>query len=305
MATYLLRRLLEALGVIVAVTFVVFSLLHLTGDPVRLMLPPEAPAQEVEALRRTLGLDAPLPVQYLRFLGGIFHGEFGRSLRYNTPSLPLVLERIPATLSLATVATLLAVLTSVPLGIGAAVRPGSALDRLCTLLGAFGQSMPVFWLAIVMILVFSVRYRWLPSFGSGSLRHFVLPAATLALYSMARISRLARSALLETLGADYVRSARAKGLSAAAVVLKHALRNASLPIVTVVAVEFGVLLGGAVVTETVFAWPGVGRLAVQAILTRDFPLVQAIVFVVATTLVLLNLVVDLLYGVLDPRIRYG
>jgi peptide/nickel transport system permease protein len=165
--------------------------------------------------------------------------------------------------------------------------------------------MPVFWLAIVMILVFSVRFRWLPSFGSGTPRHFVLPAATLALYSLARISRLARSAMLETLSADYVRSARAKGLSAAAVVLKHALRNASLPIVTVVAVEFGVLLGGAVVTETVFAWPGVGRLAVQAILTRDFPLVQAIVFVVATTLVLLNLAVDLLYGVLDPRIRHG
>ena len=303
MATYLLRRLLEALGVIVAVTFVVFSLLHLTGDPVRLMLPPEAPAQEVEALRRTLGLDAPLPVQYLRFLGGIFHGEFGRSLRYNTPSLPLVLERIPATLALATVATLLAVLTSVPLGIGAAVRGLGARPALHAArrlrpvdagLLAGHRDDPALLGPLPVAPV--VRQRLAPA--------FVLPAATLALYSMARISR-GRSALLETLGADYVRSARAKGLSAAVVVLKHALRNASLPIVTVVAVEFGVLLGGAVVTETVFAWPGVGRLAVQAILTRDFPLVQAIVFVVATTLVLLNLVVDLLYGVLDPRIRHG
>jgi peptide/nickel transport system permease protein len=302
--TYLLRRVLDAGLVIVAVTFVVFFLLHLTGDPVRLMLPPEAPAEEVERLRRALGLDAPLVAQYARFLAGIVYGDFGRSLRYNAPSLPLVLERVPATLLLATVATALAVAVSVPLGIAAAAWRGSAVDRLCTLLGAFGQSMPVFWLAIVLILVFSVRYRWLPSFGGGSPRHLVLPATTLALYSLARISRLARSAILETLGTEYVRTARAKGLSGLAVVLKHALRNASLPIITVVAVEFGVLLGGAVVTETVFAWPGVGRLAVQAILTRDFPLVQAIVFVIATALVFLNLTVDLLYGLLDPRIRH-
>jgi peptide/nickel transport system permease protein len=290
--------------VIVAVSFAVFFLLHLTGDPVRLMLPPEASAAEVERLRRTFGLDAPIPAQYARFLVGVFQGDFGTSLRYNAPSLPLVLERVPATLRLASVATAFAILASVPLGIAAAVWRGSAIDRLCTLLGAFGQSMPVFWLGIVLILVFSVRYRLLPSFGSGSLRHLILPAATLALYSLARISRLARSAMLDTLGTDYVRTARAKGLSGMAVAFKHALRNASLPIITVVAVEFGVLLGGAVVTETVFAWPGVGRLAVQAILTRDFPLVQAIVFVIATTLVFLNLTVDLLYGLLDPRIRY-
>lgn len=304
MTTYLLKRVLDAGLVIVAVTFVVFVLLHLTGDPVRLMLPPEAPAEEVERLRRALGLDVSIPTQYARFLVGIVHGDFGRSLRYNSPSLPLVLERVPATLLLATVAIALAVAVSVPLGVAAAVWRGSAIDRLCTLLGAFGQSMPVFWLAIVLILLFSVRFRWLPSFGGGSPRHLVLPAATLALYSLARISRLARSAMLETLGTKYVRAARAKGLSGLAVVLKHALRNASLPIITVVAVEFGVLLGGAVVTETVFAWPGVGRLAVQAILTRDFPLVQAIVFVIATALVFLNLTVDLLYGLLDPRIRH-
>ncbi|MBI4013560.1 MAG: ABC transporter permease [Candidatus Rokubacteria bacterium] len=304
MAIYLLKRVLDALFVVVAVSLVVFFLLHLTGDPVRLMLPPEAPVEEVEALRRVLGLDAPLPVQYARFLAGVFQGDFGRSLRYNAPSLPLVLERVPATLLLATVATALAVLVSVPLGITAAVHRNSAIDRLCTWLGAFGQAMPVFWLAIVLILVFSVRYRLLPSFGSGSARHLVLPAATLALYSLARVSRLTRSTMLEVLDADYARTARAKGLSGAAVILKHGLRNASLPIVTVIAVEFGVLLGGAVITETVFAWPGVGRLAVQAILTRDLPLVQAIVFVVATALVFLNLAVDLLYGVLDPRIRY-
>jgi peptide/nickel transport system permease protein len=303
-ATFLLTRVLDACVVIVAVTFVVFFLLHLSGDPVRLMLPPEAPPDEVEALRKALGLDAPILVQYGRFLAGVSRGDFGRSLRYNAPSLPLVVERVPATLLLATVATGLAILVSVPLGIAAAAFPRSPVDRLCSLLGAFGQSMPVFWLAIVLILVFSVRYRLVPSFGSGSLRHLVLPAATLALYSLARISRLARSTMLETLGTDYVRTARAKGLSGALVVLKHGLRNASLPIVTVVAIEFGVLLGGAVVTETVFAWPGVGRLAVQAILTRDLPLVRAIVFVVATALVLLNLVVDLLYGLLDPRIRY-
>jgi peptide/nickel transport system permease protein len=301
---YLLTRALDAALVVVAVTFVVFFLLHLTGDPVRLMLPPDAPAEEVERLRRGLGLDAPLPVQYGRFLVGLVHGDFGRSLRYNSPSLPLVLERVPATLLLTTVATALAVLVSVPLGIAGAVWRGSAVDRLCTVLGAVGQSMPVFWLAIVLILVFSVRYRLLPSFGAGSTRHLVLPAATLALYSLARISRLTRSTMLQTLATEYVRTARAKGLSGAGVVLKHALRNASLPIVTVVAVEFGVLLGGAVVTETVFAWPGVGRLAVQAILTRDFPLVQALVFVVGSALVFLNLTVDLLYGLLDPRIRY-
>jgi len=305
MPTYLAQRALDALLVVVAVTFVVFFLLHLTGDPVRLMLPPDTPAEEVERLRRALGLDASIPVQYGRFLVGIAHGDFGRSLRYNTPSLPLVLERAPATLLLATVATALAVVISVSLGVAGAVWRGSGLDRLCTLLGAFGQSMPVFWLAIVLILVFSVRYRLLPAFGGGSPRHLVLPAATLALYSLARISRLARSAMLEALGTDYVRTARAKGLPGGAVVLKHALRSASLPIVTVVAVEFGVLLGGAVVAETVFAWPGVGRLAVQAILTRDFPLVQAIVFVIATTLVVLNLAVDLLYALLDPRIRHG
>jgi peptide/nickel transport system permease protein len=305
MPSYLIKRLSESILVVVAVTGLVFSLLHLTGDPVRLMLPPEASPAEVEALRHALGLDAPLAVQYAHFLGGIARGDFGKSLRYGTPSLPLVLERVPATLLLASVAALFGMVMSVPLGIVSAMRPCTLLDRLGLVLGVVGQSMPIFWLAIVLILVFSVHYRLLPVFGFGRIQHLVLPTITLTLYAAARVARLTRSAMLEVLEADYARTARAKGLSGAAVILKHGLRNASLPIVTVVAVEFGVLLGGAVVTETVFAWPGIGRLAVQAILTRDVPLVQAIVFVVATGLVLLNLLIDLLYGVLDPRIRYG
>jgi peptide/nickel transport system permease protein len=302
---YLAARLGQALLVILSVTIITFGLLYLTGDPVRLMLPPEATAADVRAMRHALGLDAPLPLQYARFLVGIFAGRSGESLRYHAASLPLVLQRLPATFTLAFAATALAIASAIPLGVASAVRRDSPVDRLCILLGVFGQSMPVFWLGIVLILVFSVQLRLLPSFGYGTLDHLVLPAATLGLYSMARISRLTRSAMLEVLGRDYVRTARAKGLSRRVVLVKHALRNASVPIITVVAVEFGVLLGGAVITETVFAWPGVGRLAIQAVLARDFPLVQAIVFVIAATLVLLNLIVDLLYGVLDPTIRYA
>jgi ABC-type dipeptide/oligopeptide/nickel transport system permease component len=303
MKAYLLRRGWQSLLVLFGVSVVVFLILHLTGDPAALLLPPDATAEDLAKFRTAMGFDDPVAVQYLRFLRGAVRGDFGQSLRHGEPAMELVLERLPATFQLAGAGLLIALCLAIPAGIISAVRRNTFIDYVSTVLALLGQAMPTFWLGIMLILVFSVRLNWLPSSGRGSFDHLVLPAITLGLFTTARITRLTRSGMLEVLGQDYIRTARAKGVSEPPVVWKHALKNASIPIVTIVGIELGTLLGGSVITETIFAWPGVGRLSVQAIFNRDYPVVQAAVFLLATTFVMLNFLVDLVYTYLDPRIR--
>ncbi len=303
MGRYLLRRLGHAGLVLIGVSAVVFALLHLSGDPAALLLPPDVTAAEMDHFRRAMGFDDPLPLQFGRFLGGAAVGDFGRSLRHGESAMGLVLERLPATAALALAAIGVALVAAVPLGVAAAVCRASWFDRASMGVALVGQSLPVFWVGIMLILLFAVRWRWLPAFGTGTPAHLLLPAVTLAAFLAARITRLTRAGMVEALGEDYVRTARAKGLPEAAVVWKHALKNAALPLVTIVGLDLGSLLGGAVITETVFAWPGVGRLAIQAIANRDFPVVQAAVFAFGVIFVAVNLLVDLCYAVLDPRVR--
>jgi peptide/nickel transport system permease protein len=303
MRIFVLRRLLQSLVVLLGVSFVVFFILHLTGDPAAVLLPPEASADDIRRFREAMGFDDPFLVQYGRFLSGALQGDFGKSIRHGEPAFGLVLERMPATFELAGAALLIALVLSIPAGIVSAVRRNTVVDYVSTVLALLGQSMPTFWLGIMLILFFSVSLNLLPSSGRGTLEHLILPAVTLGLFTTARITRLTRSGMLEVLNQDYIRTARAKGVSDPPVVWKHALKNAAIPIVTIVGIELGTLLGGSVITETIFAWPGVGRLSVQAINNRDYPVVQASVFLLATTFVLVNLFVDLIYTYLDPRIR--
>jgi ABC-type dipeptide/oligopeptide/nickel transport system permease component len=303
MRTFLVRRLLQSLVVLLGVSFVVFFILFLTGDPAAVLLPPEASAEDIRLFRERMGFDDPFFVQYGRFLAGALRGSFGESIRHGEPAFDLVVERMPATFELAGAALLIALCLAIPAGIVSAVRRNSVLDYVATVVALLGQSMPTFWLGIMLILLFSVQLQWLPSSGRGELRHLVLPAITLGLFTTARITRLTRSGMLEVLNQDYIRTARAKGVANPPVVWKHALKNAAIPIVTIVGIELGTLLGGSVITETIFAWPGVGRLSVQAIYNREYPVVQAAVFLLATTFVVVNLFVDVLYTYLDPRIR--
>lgn len=283
---------------------VVFVLLFLTGDPVALMLPVDATAQQRAEFRRQLGLDDPLPEQYARFLLGAVRGDFGQSLRSQQPALGLVIERLPATVELAVSAMLLSVVVALPLGIVAGVKRGTWIDRLAMSLALFGQSVPVFWLGIMLILLISVQFRWLPSGGRGGLEHLILPTLALGLFNTARTARLMRSGLIEVLGRDYIRTARAKGLTETLVVSRHALKNALIPIITVLGLDLATLLGSAVITETVFSWPGVGRLVVTSIQGRDYPVVQAAVFLIASCYIFVNLAVDVAYAYLNPQIRY-
>jgi peptide/nickel transport system permease protein len=303
MTTYFTRRLLQSLVVLLGVSFVVFFILHLTGDPALVLLPPDASPEDVRRFREVMGFNDPFFVQYGRFLGGALRGDFGQSIRHGESAFHLVVERMPATFELAGAALLIALALAIPAGIVSAVRRNSLLDYVSTVVALLGQSMPTFWLGIMLILLFSVQFHLLPSSGRGTLEHLVLPAVTLGLFTTARITRLTRSGMLEVLGQDYIRTARAKGVSDPPLVWKHALKNAAIPIVTIVGIELGTLLGGSVITETIFAWPGVGRLSVQAIANRDYPVVQAAVFLLATTFVIVNLMVDVVYTYLDPRIR--
>ncbi len=305
MLGYALGRIPQLCVALVGVSAVAFLLVHLSGDPAQLMLPSEASELQIRAFRHAMGFDRPLPAQFVDFLLRAARGDFGQSLRYQQPALTLVLARLPATGDLALAAMAVAVGVALPAGITSARRRDTVWDVLATSGALTGQSMPVFWTGIVLILLFSVHWHLLPTSGSGSLAHLVLPAVTLGLYSTGRLTRMVRSSVLEVATQDYVRTARAKGISERAVLGAHILRNAWLPILTLLGVELASLLGGAVITETVFAWPGMGRLVVNAIYTRDYPVVQAAVFVIATIFVLLNLVIDLSYAVLDPRIRYG
>ena len=302
---YASERLWHSLIVLFWVSLLVFLLMRLTGDPAAVMLPSEATAEDHELLRRQLGLDRPLPEQFGIFLVNAIRGDFGQSYRHHQPALELVLERLPATLQLTFAALLVSLALALPAGVVAALRRGSAFDSLSRLLALLGQAMPTFWLGLMLILFFAVRLKWLPPAGRGGLEYLVLPALTLGTYSAALTMRLLRSSLLEVLGRDYIRTARAKGLGERGLVLRHALRNAAIPVITVVGLQVGRLLAGSVVTETVFGYGGMGLLTVQAILGRDLAIVQAFVVVTAVIILAINLAVDLLYAAIDPRIRYG
>ena len=303
MLRYLVTRVLYAWAVIAGVSVLVFFLVRLGGDPTALFLPPESSVEEIARFRHQLGFDRPLLVQYLDFATRALKGDFGTSLRYQEPAMKLVLERFPATLQLSGLALLLSVVVGVPLGIVAATLRGSLLDRGGLLVSLFGQSIPTFWLGLMLILVFAEIFQVLPASGRGTWRHLVLPAVSLAAYSTAMITRLLRSSMIDVLQADYIRSARGKGLSETAIVVRHALRNAAIPTLTVIALQVGSLLGGAVITEEIFAYPGMGRLAIQAIANRDFAIIQAFVLFMAVVIVSINLAVDVAYGLLDPRLR--
>lgn len=304
MLPYLFKRLWHTVFVVVGISVISFFFIHLSGDPVMLMLPGDASHAEIEALREQMGFNDPLHVQYLRFAWQALQGKFGNSLYYKVPAMELILERLPASLELAVAAMLIALVVAVPVGIISAVRRGSLLDMGSMLGALFGLSMPHFWLGIMMILLFSVELGWLPTSGRGSLAQLVMPAVALGMSLTAMFARLTRSVMLEVLSLDYIRTARSKGLREWIVISKHAFKNALIPIVTVAGMQFGFLLGGTVIIETVFAWPGVGRLVIQAIFNRDYPLVQSIVLVLALIFVAVNFLVDMLYMYLDPQISY-
>ncbi|HVR33086.1 MAG TPA: ABC transporter permease [Acidimicrobiia bacterium] len=296
------RALSGVLTIFLLVTFV-FFMMRVVGDPVASLAPEDATQEQIDALRVRLGLDGPLIVQYRDYLLGILEGDLGRSYRSNRPAVALVLERLPATLELAAVALGLAVLVAIPVGVIAAVRPGSLIDAFSRVFAVLGQSLPVFWLAILLIIVFAVNLGWFPSTGRGGIEHLVLPGLALSVYSIPLTMRLTRSALMEELGKDYIRTGRAKGLREWEVVAKHGLRNSMIPVITVLALRVGTVITGAIILEEVFAYPGLGRLGVQALQTADFPVIQAFIVFIAAVTVSINLIVDILYTVVDPRVR--
>ncbi len=306
MRRYVMVRLASTIPIVLGIVLVTMLTVELLpGDPVALMLGQNAAPEQVAALRRQLGLDDPLPVRYVAYVGKLLHGDLGRSIRQGRPVLDEIAEVWPNTVTLTLAAMALAVSAGVVVGVVSAVRPYGWLDAVARVGSLFGLSMPIFWTGLVMVYVFSFLLGLTPVGGSGTPSHLILPAITLAAPSMALVARMTRSSLLEVLGEDYVRTARAKGLSGAAVVWGHALRNALIPVVSVVGLQFGQLLGGAILTETVFAWPGLGRLMVQAIFARDYIMLQGAVLVFALAFVLINFLVDLSFAYLDPRISYG
>ena len=306
MKRYLRNRLLLFLPSLLGALTLVFFLIHLIpGDPIEVMLGETAGPADKEALRRELGLHLPVGAQYLRFLGALAAGDLGRSLYEQGRVTDLLLERVPATLELTLAAMTVAVFIAFPLGILAAVKKDSWMDRFSLFFSLLGLAVPNFWLGPLLMIVFSIELGWLPVSGRGGLSHVILPALTLGTAMAAILTRMIRSKLLETIHEDYIQTARAKGLRECSVWLKHALRNSLLSVVTIMGLQFGALLAGAVITETIFAWPGIGRLTIQAIQTRDYPLAQGCVLAIATSYLLVNLLTDLLYGLLDPRITYG
>ena len=306
MTSYILRRLLQMIPVIFGITLIVFVLVRVSGDPVVLLLPEEATREQIDQLREALGLDRSIPEQYLIYMRDLIRGDFGTSLRYsNQAALPIVLERLPATLQLTLAALLVAVVVSFPAGIIAATNRNRWPDAGATGFAVLGEAMPNFWLGIMLILVFGVQLGWLPVSGRGGIESLVLPAVTLGTALAALLTRLMRSSLLEVLNQDYVRTATAKGLRRRMVLIKHAVRNALLAYVTVLGLQVASLMAGAVVTEQVFAWPGIGLLAIQAINSRDMAVIQGVVIVAALIVMSANLLVDLLYALIDPRISYS
>lgn len=301
--TRLVQRLFHFAIVILGVTTLVFVALRMTGDPALMLLPGDPTQEDIDLARQKLGVDKPWVTQYVTFITQAFRGDFGVSFQHGVDATELVFERLPATAALAGSALLIAVVFAIPLGILAAVYRGTAIDLVVMVLAIIGQGVPFFWLGLMLILIFGVELRIFPTGGYGGLQHLVLPSLTLAGYIAASTARLARSSLLEVLGRDYMRTARAKGLALHVVVLKHGLRNAAIPLITFLGLQMGLLLGGTVVVEEIFGWPGVGRLLLQAVSYRDYPVVQAATFILAMIFVLVNIIVDLIYTVLDPRIR--
>lgn len=305
MIRFLLRRLLLTIPVVLGVATLVFSLIHLVpGDPAQAMLGEGAAPADVAQLRHRLGLDRPLTAQYADFMKGLVSGDLGSSMRFDRPVTRLIVERMPATVELAAAAMAVAILVAIPLGIVAAVWKGTSLDYSAMTLALLGISIPNFWLGPLLAILFSVELGWLPVSGRGTLAHLVLPAVSLGAALSAILARMTRATLLDELRELYVLAARARGVSPARAVVRHAFRNSLIPVVTIVGLQFGAVLTGAIITETIFAWPGVGRLLIQAIGFRDYPLVQGCILLIAVTYVTMNLLTDLAYGVLDPRIRF-
>lgn len=313
MTAYIVRRLLIMIPTLIGVSILVFSITRLTpGDPVRQIVGPDAPQERVNEVRRELGLEQPIYIQYWSFLGDAVRGDFGRSLLTRQPVTTEIMTRLPVTIKIATLALGIAILIGIPLGVISAAKKYSIIDNIATLIAIVGVSMPLFWFAIMAILLFGIRLQWLPVGGLhgpiwtiDGAKAYVLPSVTLSLTPIALIARLTRSSMLDVLGREYVTVARAKGIGEYPVVVRHALRNALLPVVTFIGLQYGFLLGGAVVTETIFSLPGVGRLAITAINQRDYPVIQGVVLMVAIIFAVVNLVVDVLYAWLDPRISYG
>jgi peptide/nickel transport system permease protein len=302
---YILRRLLQGVVVLFVLALIIFALARVTGNPADLLLPEDASAEDRANLLRVLGLDRPVHEQLFTFLGGAVRGDLGRSIRYRKPAVEVFFERLPNTLTLVPLALGGAVLVSIPLGLLAAVYRGTFIDRVCSTVAVLGIATPSFWLGIVLIYVFSIQLGWLPSARMGGPAHYVLPVITLAAFLVAGMMRLVRSSMLEVLDSEFVKLARIKGLSSTVVLWKHCLRNALIPVVTLFGVFFALLVTGAIVTETVFAWPGVGRLVYEAVIFRDYPLLQAVILLKAIIVLTVNLVVDVLYAYLDPRVRYA
>jgi ABC-type dipeptide/oligopeptide/nickel transport system permease component len=303
MRRYILRRIFQSVLTLLVLSVLIFIVCRLTGDPVTLMLPDDASHADVAQLRAALGLEKPLPVQYWLFLMSAVRGDFGRSIKGQVPVLDLIEERLPHSLKLALVSLLITVILAFPLGVAAAVKKGTAIDTLANLIAVLGQSLPQFWVGIVLIQVFAVHLRWLPVAGTGSFWHYILPGFTLGWFLVAGIMRLLRSSMLDVLDSEFVKLARIKGVSGWSVVWKHALKNAIMPVLTFAAIYLAILITGAILVETVFAWPGIGQLIYQGIVYRDFPVIQAVVLLTAVIVVAVNFLVDISYAYLDPRIR--
>ncbi|MEK7372308.1 MAG: ABC transporter permease [candidate division NC10 bacterium] len=305
MRRYITRQLVQLVVVIIGISLLAFSILHVIGDPVLLLLPQNAGKEEYERYHKILGLDQPVYVQYWKFVSRAVVGDFGKSWYTSTPAFTLVLERMPPTLYLTFAGLGAAMLIALPLGILAALKRHSFVDTLCTMLAVAGQAVPIFWLGIMLIIVFAVRLKALPASGYGTWQHFLMPAFSLGAFLAPITMRLVRSGVIEVMNMEYIKTARAKGVAERMVVIKHAFRNACIPVITVVGLQFGQLLGGAIVTETDFAWPGVATLTVESIRNQDFPVVQCAVVLLALVIVTVNLIVDVIVGLIDPRIRVG
>jgi len=305
MRRYITRQLVQLVVVIIGISLLAFSILHVIGDPVLLLLPQNAGKEEYERYHKILGLDQPVYVQYWKFVSRAVVGDFGKSWYTSTPAFTLVLDRMPPTLYLTFAGLAAAMLIALPLGILAALKRHSFVDTLCTMLAVAGQAVPIFWLGIMLIIVFAVRLKVLPASGYGTWQHFLMPAFSLGAFLAPITMRLVRSGVIEVMNMEYIKTARAKGVAERMVVIKHAFRNACIPVITVVGLQFGQLLGGAIVTETVFAWPGVATLTVESIRNQDFPVVQCAVVLLALVIVTVNLMVDVIVGLIDPRIRVG
>jgi peptide/nickel transport system permease protein len=302
---YLIQRLGQSLLTLLGLSVIVFALAHLSGDPVSLLAPPEATAEDMARLRAKLGLDKPLHTQYLIYITQAAQGDFGESIRWKTPAMGLILDRFPNTLLLSTSAILFGICLAIPVGVVSAVKRGTLFDSVGKVVAIIGQSMPSFWIGILLIMAFALYFPIFPTSGIGTAAHLVLPSLTLGGYVAASMMRVTRSAMLDALDADYVRTARSKGVSEWRVIWKHAFRNAATPVLTIIALDFANILRGAVITETVFGWPGIWKLAVDAVYARDFPLVQAAVLFMGLVFLGVNLLVDLIYTRLDPRITHG